>query len=164
MALYLIADSLFVAHQSSKMDSRSFTPKNGPKSPMNNDPSANNSSKILKNGSSSSLASNNTRRHKNKEKVKISERLNLKRSYTKLSANKINLGKDKEPGECLNIFEDDDFADITSGGGRCDLSANNDTAMDLRGSFEELEQKSFSKLDEDNTSNHSFRQVNKTKI
>ena len=33
----------------------------------------------------------------------------MKRSYSKLSANKINLGKDKD-GECLNIFEDDDFA------------------------------------------------------
>ena len=30
--------------------------------------------------------------------------------------------------------------------------------MDLRGSFEELEQKSCSKIDEDKASDHSFRQ------
>ena len=48
-----------------------------------------NSNKILKkNESSSSLTSNNTKKQKNKDKIKISERLNLKRSYTKFSSNK----------------------------------------------------------------------------
>jgi hypothetical protein len=59
----------------------------------------------------------------------------------------------------LNVFEDDDNADITSGGVPDLSTGGNDTAMDLRGSFEELEQKSISKLDDEKTSNHSFRHI-----
>ena len=41
--------------------------------------------------------------------------------------------------ECLNIFEDDDFVDNNTTKKENDLSMNTpDTAMDLRGSFEEF--------------------------
>lgn len=62
--------------------------------------------------------------------------MNLKRSYTKLSSNKI--PKEGNNQECLNIFEDDDFLDHSAPptSHKNDNSMNTpDTAMDLRGSF-----------------------------
>ena len=95
------------------------------------------------NGSSSSLTSYNRNKNKTKEKVKISERLNIKRSNTKFSASK-NAKDETNNEECLNIFEDDDVPETKN-----NRSMHTpDTAMDLRGSFEELEQKSFSKLED----------------
>ena len=73
----------------------------------------------------------NRSKHKDKKKVKISERLNLKKSYTKLTPNKS--GGENNPRECLNIFEEDDFEEH-----RGPETTGNDTSMDLRGSFEEL--------------------------
>lgn len=70
-------------------------------------------------GSASSLTSNSKSRNKYREKgekVKISERINLKKSSTKLSGNNAKQQKYENNNhterECLNIFEEDDQLDI----------------------------------------------------
>lgn len=83
-------------------------------------------------GSASSLPSINRSKHKDKSrgKIKISERLNHKKSFTKVSPNKVENSR-----ECLNVFEEDNFAE---GNHKTHDNFINDSSMDLRGSFEEF--------------------------
>ena len=74
----------------------SNTPRNGTYW-INKDPNLKNEH------SASSLTSVNRSRHKDKKKVKISERLNLKKSSTKLTPSRL----DNSSRHCLNIFEED---------------------------------------------------------
>lgn len=54
-------------------------------------------------GSASSLTSNNNKSRGKKQKVKITEAINLKKSHTKMNSNKPVINQ----RECLNIFENE---------------------------------------------------------
>lgn len=82
-------------------------------------------------GSASSLTSNNKSRGKNKQKVRITECINLKRSHTKMSSNK-QISKHKE---CLDIFDEEEDFNNNKGTEQSSILKNSDASMDLRGSF-----------------------------
>ena len=107
--------------------------------------------------SASSLTSINKSKYsqqpKDKKKVKISERINLKKSSTNTKPNTSKI--DNSSRQCLNIFEEDDFPMENS---KTTENVLNDMSMDLRGSFEELEQTGPTKAEEDMLSDNSFRQ------
>lgn len=115
----------------------------------NSTPRNGRSPNLAKDTSGSSLTSMNKSKNKDKQKVKISERLNLKRSCNKAgttgniksppSSQQQNIHENSvvssnllQSGECLNIFEDDDEQFLM---GMSEPVNKHDQSMDLRGSF-----------------------------
>lgn len=87
----------------------------------------------LKNdGSASSLTSNNNKSRGKKQKVKITEAINLKKSHTKMNSNKPVINQ----RECLNIFENENQDFNTKITEQSSLFKVSDASMDLRNSFD----------------------------